>query len=141
MYLLCKMLLGIWDMSLAERTQTYRFASCSDTVWVGDPWALQLAPGVFVPCHVQEKEINDIFRHFHTNFHGGNDSSSSSLVPHVSRERSSAICAHSHIMLLAVPCQAEGPSQEDLCRCHQLQALLQSSTCSPQVMQFTLPAY
>lgn len=39
------------------------------------------------------------------------------------------------------PCQAEGPSQGKFCRFHQLQALLQSSHCGHQVLQFILPAF
>lgn len=45
-----------------DTTPTETLASCSDSAWAGDPWTPQLAPGVFDPCHVQEKEINDIFR-------------------------------------------------------------------------------
>lgn len=88
--------LGIWDVSLADKTQDLQKTCLLQ--WhclVGDPWTPQLAPGVFDPYYVQKKRMNDIFRQARSPHHlpQGQWQQQQLGTTHVPRERSLATCA------------------------------------------------
>jgi len=125
---------------LQARHRIYRrLATCSDTGCVGDPWTSQIALGVFATeltnavCRKIKRVKFSDKPGLHTTFHGGCGSSNSlGLCMWSGKGVWPPVCS-SHIVLQDVLCQAEGPSQGELCNCCRLQALLQRSHCSYHV--------
>lgn len=134
--------LGIWDMSLAERTQHLQKLLPPAVTLLGQEILGHLSwpQGCLTHAMCRKRKLMTFSDKpgLHIPFHSSNDSSSS-LVPHVSRERSLAICAQQshHAAGCPLPGRRSFPGRP----LHIPAELLQSSHCSHQVTQFILPAY